>query len=109
MSSRLALGDNAESSPTDLTAATNIDMNDARKALQEALTSPQYPVWAKQRLRETRSEEQWGFAPYTDHSDMREKLFKQDRLFGDELDEEELRLVDIPQVRTLTLARAQHK
>ena len=31
MSSRLALGDDAESSPTNLTAATNTDTNDAKK------------------------------------------------------------------------------
>jgi hypothetical protein len=43
MSSRLALGDDAESCPTDLTAtATNTD--DPDNAVQEALTSLQCPA-----------------------------------------------------------------
>lgn len=109
--SRLALGNDAESSPTDSTVATNTDTNDQGqdKAVQQALNSSQCPVWAKQWLQETQGEEQWGFARYIDHGDIREKLREQDRLFDHELDEEEPRLVDAYKARTAKLAKAQHK
>jgi hypothetical protein len=108
MFSRLALGDDAESSPADLTSATT-DMNDQDKVVQDALDSPQCPAWAKRWLHETQGKEQWGFARYIDHGDIREKLRKEDHLFDDELDEEEPRLVDAYKARTAKLVSAQHK
>jgi len=107
MSSRLALGD-ADSSPPDLTAATT-NMNDQDNAVQGSLDSPQCPAWAKRWLRETQGEEQWGFARYIDHGDIREKLREKDHLYDDELDEEEPRLVDDYKARTAKLAKAAHK
>lgn len=108
MFSRLALGDDAQSSPADLTSATmNTDKQD--KAVQDALDSPQCPAWAKRWLQETQGKEQWGFARYIDHGDIREKLREEEHLFDDELDEEEPRLVDAYKARTANLVRAQHK
>ena len=40
---------------------------------------------------------------------MKKKFLEQDRLFDNELEEEELRLVDIHQMRTAKSAMAQHK
>jgi hypothetical protein len=109
MFSRLALGDDdAESSPADLTSATIIT-DEQDKAVQEALDSPQCPAWAKRWLQETQGQEQWGFARYIDHGDIREKLREKDHLFDDELDEEEPRLVDAYKARTARLVAAQHK
>lgn len=102
MSRQLALGD-AESSPADLTSATT------NTNIQEALGSPQCLVWAKQWLRETQGQEQWGFARYIDHGDIRERLREENHLFEDELDEEEPRLVVAYKDRTAKLVRIQHK
>lgn len=97
--SRLALGD-AESSPTDLTAATNnYHTNHADKAVQEALNYPEFPAWVKRWLQEPQCKEQWGFARYVDHGDVREKFREQAHIFDDELDNEELCIVDAYKAR----------
>jgi len=108
-SSRLALG-HAESSTPDLTVAATTDQaNVADKAVQRALNSPQCPEWAKRWLRETQGKEQWGFARYIDHGDIRKSLGDEDRLEDYEIDRKEPRLVDAYKARTESFVKAEHK
>lgn len=52
---------------------------------------------------EIQGEEQWVFACYINHSNVREKFREQAQIFDDELDDEEPRLVDAYIAKTAKL------
>ena len=75
-------------------------MNTDDNAVKDALDSSQCPAWANRWLLETQGKEQCDLARYIEHGDVRGKLYEQDRVFDDELNEEESRLVNADKART---------